>query len=487
MGDDGGTLSVMTKDTLGDSGFAQPGAAGGLEARAYMEIAESAASYAVRDTTKLMGCDLGKDEGACVKDFLPKFTKRVYRRPPTNEELDAVGAHHKRLRALPGSDAAGAVRGVIAALLQSPGFVYRWELGPRPAMKPVGGLIKLNAYELASRLSYFVTQSAPDSDLLALADAGKLGDPLVLQEQAQRLLKTPRAREMFRDFHETWLALAKIGAAEKDPTVYKGFGDEARVAMANESRLFIDHVMTEGDGKLDTLFSSSLGFVNSTLAKIYGVSGVTGAMHKPTMMNPAERFGIMTQGAFLASHAYPYESAPVKRGVAIREHLLCQAIPVPPAGLMIEPPPPNPNKSVREQFVQHSADPSCKGCHESLDPLGFAFESYDGIGKFRTTSGGKSVDPSGVLLGVGAGPVSFANTRGLMEAVRSSAEFKRCVTGTWMRFALARREGKADGGSLDAAFAAFQRSGFVIKDLVAATVQTDSFRFRTPSAGEALQ
>jgi len=287
--------------------------------------------------------------------------------------------------------------------------------------------------------------------------------------------------------HEQWLALGKIRGTEKDTTVYKGFGEELRSAMEGETRAFIDHVVFEGDGKLDTLFAADFSFVNAALAKVYGVTGVTGPAFRKQPLNPEQRFGLLTQGSFLATHAYPYDSAPVKRGVAIREALLCQSVPPPPNDVVITPPTPDPKKSMREQFEQHSTDPACKGCHQMLDPLGFAFENYDGIGAYRTTAAGRPIDAGGTLSGVGTATTSFRNLRELMTTVRGSQEFRDCVAGTWLRYAIGRRETAGDGASIKELRRAFAASGHDLRELIVAVVASASFRFRTPSAGEVLQ
>jgi hypothetical protein len=485
LGDTTDVTAELPVDTAGDTGFVQPGPVGALEARRFMDLAEGAAARAVRDLRALTGCEVA--DAACAKAFLPRFLKRAYRRPPTAEELAAVEAHHAAVRALPGQDAAGALRATLAAVLQSPSFLYRWELGPRRAPRPgANGQIALDDYELASRLSYFVVGTMPDEALFTAADAGKLRDPAALGAEARRLLATPAGRRMLRSFHAQWLGLGRILDLEKDTAVYKGF-EEIRRAMDEETGAFIDHVVFEGDGKVDTLFSASFGFVNATLAKVYGLTGVSGSTLRKQPLDPEQRFGIMTQGTFLATHAYPHDSAPVKRGVAVREALLCQTVPSPPRDLLVDVPEPDPKKTVREQFEQHAKDPSCSGCHALFDPLGFAFEHYDGIGRHRTMAAGKPVDASGMLIGLADGPKAFRNLRDLMNAVRASREFRDCVVGTWLRFALGRREGEGDAESLRALARGFEASGQDLRELVVALVQTPSFRFRTPASGEVLQ
>jgi hypothetical protein len=381
------------------------------------------------------------------------------------------------------------MRALLAAVLQSPAFLYRWELGPKKAPRPdAQGLIPLDDHELASRLSYFLTGSMPDQALFAAADAGQLRAPAQLATEAKRLLGTPRARAVARSFHEQWLGLGRIKKTEKDTAVYKVFTETVRAAMEDETRAFLDNVLFEGDGKLDTLLGASFGFAAGPLAKLYGVAGASdGAPMKRVDLDPAQRFGLLTQGSFLATHAYPHDSAPIKRGVAVREALLCQDVPSPPRDLAVQVPEPDLKRSIREQFEQHSSEPACKGCHALFDPLGFAFENYDGIGRWRTSSGGKVVDASGTLTGLAQGPRPFRDARELMAALRTSPELRACVTATWLRFALGRRDTKGDGATLEGLGKAFEASSHDVRELLLAIVQSASFRFRTPSAGEVLQ
>jgi hypothetical protein len=485
LGDDTHPGDDLPFDATGDSGFFQPGNVGQLEARRFMEAAEAAAARAVADLPRLLGCDPGHD--GCVSGFLQRFGRRAFRRPLAPEESAGLEAQYASARARPGADASTALRATIAAVLQAPSFLYRWELGARPAAARPDGVVMLTPHELASRLSYFLWGSMPDEPLFAAADAGTLAQPAELAAQARRLLASPRARDAVISFHEQWLDLSQVSSAEKDPTIYKGFDESVRAAMLAETRAFVTHVVLDGDGKLDTLMGASFSFLNDKLAKLYGVAGVTGADLRRQPLDPAQRFGLLTQGSFLATHAHPYDSAPVKRGLMVRERLLCQPVPPPPPDVVAQPPQPDPKVPVREQFVMHSAVPACRGCHQQIDPLGFAFESYDGVGRYRTVSGGKPVDASGVLTGLASGDSPFASPRELVDAVRASAEHRRCVAAQWLRHAIGRKDGAGDAASLDAAQDALARSGGDLRELLVAVATGTSFRFRTPSVGEVLQ
>jgi hypothetical protein len=170
----------------------------------------------------------------------------------------------------------------------------------------------------------------------------------------------------------------------------------------------------------------------------------------------------------------------------VREGLLCQSVPSPPNDVVVTPPAPDPRRTVREQFEQHASDPACKGCHELFDPLGFAFENYDGIGAWRATSGGKPVDASGILTGLAEEARPFRDLRDLMGAVRASRELRDCAAGTFLRYALGRRETDGDAATVDELRRAFAASGGEVRELLIAIVQSRSFRFRTLAAGEAL-
>jgi hypothetical protein len=494
----------LPHDARGDSGFSQPGPVGALEVRAYMDAAQRLARLAVDDGGASLGCDLtqpdalsanGGAEQDCVQIVVSQFAKRAYRRPLTAEEETSLRSLYDTLRTEHGYSSVDALQVLLRAILQSPNFLYRWELGPQPAVVESDGSVRLTAYELASRLSYFLRESLPDEALFARAEAGTLSQPQELQAEARRLLAEPKAMRALLGFHEQWLETEQLESLAKDPSVYPDF-ERLKVSMRQEVAAFIEHAFFASEPKLQTLFGASFTFANASLAELYGVELTETAEVNDGSMAPllsrvelpvGERFGLLTQAAFLSQHAYPYDSSPIRRGRMVREKLLCQVVPPPPPNLVINPPEPDPEVSLREQLNQHSSDPACSGCHQLIDPLGFAFENYDGIGRYRTTTSAGAVDSRGELTGLAGGTKSFNGAQDLTRLLFESDEFKHCVVRQWLRYGLRRSDGVFDGPALTEAYSAFEASDFDVRELLVALVQTRSFTTRAPALGETLQ
>jgi hypothetical protein len=255
--------------------------------------------------------------------------------------------------------------------------------------------------------------------------------------------------------------------------------------MIAESAAFAANAVIDGDGKLNTIFTSTSTFLDANLAKLYGVAGVTSPMLVPAQLNPAQRSGILTQASFLAYHASADETNPVKRGKLIADRVLCIETPLPPDDVP-DPKQPAPNLSVRERFAEHSMNPCAFACHNVLDPLGFAFENYTGIGAWQTMDGGKPVDASGTIKLDGQ-PKSFKNGLEFVALLGQSKQVGDCMARQFLRYALRRKETPGDEASLAAALAASAKQQFNLRELIVGLTRTRSFTHRTPSLGEVLQ
>jgi hypothetical protein len=363
-------------------------------------------------------------------------------------------------------------------VLQSPHFHYRAELGPVAAAAPAGASVPLDQHALASRMSYFLWSSMPDERLFALADAGALATPAQIAAEAERMVFDRRARDTVRSFHDQWLGLSRLAAIQKDPKLLPTFR-ETLDAMGTETRMFIDHVFTAGGGSLDLLLGADFTFANEKLAKHYGIPDVVGKEFRRVRLDPADRLGVFTQGAFLAIHSPPNGTSPVRRGKVILEHLLCAPPPPPPNALDIKPPEPDPKLQTREQFEEHVLDVGCAGCHRQMDGIGFAFEAYDTFGRRRTEEAGRPLDTSAKLPSVDGRALEIPHAAGLMKALSTSEQARRCVARHWMRFALGRLETPAEEPSLDAAYREFAASRHDLRRLMVAITKTPAFRHRT--------
>jgi hypothetical protein len=435
-----------------------------------------------------MSCNLAAtapaEQDSCVKAFIEKFGLRTFRRPLLESEKAELLALYRTLRATDaGVTMADAIAGLMKGMLQSPQFLYHWELA-EPAQKD-GDLVRFGAYELASRLSFFLWASIPDEKLLAAAAAGQLGDPRQLEAQARRLLADARARDAISDFHVQWLEIAGLPGLTKDES-YTKYNAAVGRAMIDETVAFAASVLhgPAATGKLQDLFTSTSTFMNGPLAALYGVKGVAGEQMVAAQVPAKERAGILTQGSFLASHADGDFSHPVRRGVTILRHVLCQEIPQ-PDNIMVPPLPERPQGvTTREFYSQHSKFAGlCAGCHDAIDPMGFAFENFDAVGQYRETEVGKPVDASGTLMLAG-GPVAFQNAVEMTTKLAQTTELRDCITRHWVRYLLRRQELREEKGSIDVMMKAFERSGWDVREMLVAITATRAFTHRQPFQGE---
>ena len=451
------------------------------DSRQFLDISDKVATAATADLSKLMpaGCaaPAANGEGACIGKFLDQFGLRAFRRPMSTDETARFTGLFTRLRGATVMAPYGeAVHDLLVALLQSPEFLYRWELNGAPIMD--GGLIKFGPYEIASRLSYLIWSSMPDDALFTAAKTGGLDKPEQIAAQADRMLKDDKARDALTDFHMQWLGIYGADELEKGE-VYTTYTPEVGKAMLGETAAFVDAVLgPQGSGKLEELFTSSSSYLNEALAKHYGVSGVTGANFRKVDMNPTQRAGILTQGAFLTKHSKEVESFPIARGVYFLRNVLCIDLPEPQIML---PPPPEQKMGVttRQLYEDFTKATACQACHAQINGAGFAFENYDAVGGWRSDEEGQKVDASGTL-NLPSGMISFKNAVELMKTVSKSAELRECVAKNWMRALLRREERPDEAGSLKDIGTAFAGSSYDVRSLIVALTKTKAFTHRNP-------
>ncbi len=492
-------LTTVPKGKIGTFSADQESAASGFlrggsvtaapDARALLLAAEELSAAALQQVPALLPCApvpaAAPEQDACADKFIAGFGRRAYRRPLTDAELeDARGLYRAQRAPDAGATFPQAIANVVTAMLQSPYFLYRWELGPAAPLKE-GQLIRFNQHEVASRLSYLFWSSMPDDKLFAAADGGKLSTPDQVAAEARRLLADARASDALNDFHLQWLSMGGLADMPKDPSL-TDYNPEVAQAMLKETREFVASVFLgpKADGKLETLLTSNASFANAALAKIYGLKDVTGNDLKPVTFDPAQRSGLFTQGTFLSVKADAIDSHPIKRGDSMLSKLLCMHLEV-PANIVIPPlPEPLPGQTTRERVSVHS-DSACATCHKLLDPIGFAFENYDAIGAYRTTDAGKPVDASGVFP-LGSGELKFKNAIELLPQLAKTPEVQDCMVTQWWRYALRRGELPSEEPSLKLVREAFQQSGHDMRELLVAFTRTRAFSHRKPSLDEVL-
>jgi hypothetical protein len=464
-------------------------------AEKYMTLAETVSRAATEDLSKLTSCKASMpaaERRACVRAFVGDLAKRAFRRPVTEVEVDElVGVFDEAAGLYADAESPEAtifregLAMVIEALLQSPEFLYRVELGEAvEALTTASGqrVKPLDSWEMASRLSFFIWGSMPDDELFGAAEAGALETKEQIAIQARRMLADPKARDAVTVFHRQWLDYDRLNNVTKDAALYPDWSPAIGALMQEEMQRFIGDVVFSGPGDLGTLLTADYTYANDELANFYGKSAASDAFER-IELDRDRHSGLLSMGAILSYYAHSNQSSPVHRGKLVREALLCDVLQPPPPGLVFEVPEPSPDATTRERFAQHSEDAACKGCHELMDPIGFGFENYDGVGRFRTEENGEPIDATGTLVDSDVDG-DFAGVRELSEKLLSSEEVKQCYAKMWFRFAYGRGETPADECSLDATAKTFDATGGNVRELLVALTQTDAFLYRIAREGE---
>lgn len=445
-----------------------------VEVDKYRDAAETLAARAVADLPKVLACDTkAMTEDACAAKFIADFGARAFRRPLKPVETAAF----MKLYAVGKEESfATGVRLVIEAALQAPSFLYQVEVGAGAGDGPR----KLDGYEVASRLSYLLWGTMPDPTLFAAVRAGKLAEPEGLQAEAMRLLASPRFLDAAATFFLQLLeveALARPGVVTKEPGKYPEFSAPLGQAMLGEIRSFVQHVFAKGDGSIEALLSAPWVFPTGPLSSLYGVSA--GTADTRVEIKDGSRMGLLTQAGVLASHpAVPTHFAAVLRGHLVRRNLLCSPVPPPVVAVEFNLPANADKLSQQELLRVHQENPTCKGCHQLMDPIGFGFESYDLIGRHRPkTADGTLVDTSGEIASSDVAG-RFADTRELITKLARSTDVRACLATQWFRFALARSPVPDDDCARMAVERALSDGAGDIRKGILALVASDAFRFR---------
>lgn len=442
----------------------------------HAEVAASLAASAAPRMGTLSSCDLAADAtDACATQFIQEFGLRAYRRPLAADEVSSYLTVYNAGRA--DATAQDGFQLLLETMLQSPFFLYHVNVGPSLTTSDTPTL--LSSYELASRLSYFLWNTMPDEALFTAAADGSLEDPGVLATQVDRMLADARAADAIPLFHRQWLGIGDMSEVVKDTALFPQFNQELVDAMLAETGRFADYVIRQGDGLLSTLFTADFTLPDAPLFDIYGITQPAGfTVGQTVSLNPAERSGLLTQPAFLATHAHQDQTSPVHRGIAVRENILCQPLDPPPANVNNVAPAVSTVTTTRERFEAHSNDPVCAGCHTLIDPIGLGFENYDTIGRYRTMENNQMVDATGEMLSVMddlAGP--FTGAVELSHKLATSREVADCVANQWFRFALGRIEAADDACSLQGIHDGFEASGGNVREMLKSIALSDAFKY----------
>ena len=423
------------------------------------------------------------EETACARRILLTLARRAYRRPSTEADLKDLLPFYERGRNEGNFDRG--IQSALERLLVSSQFLFRIEREPFDSAqgKPLmpGDVFRISDLELASRLSFFIWSSIPDDELLEVAAAGRLKDPKVLEQQVRRMLADARSEALVTNFAAQWLYLRDITAKFPDEILFADFDETLRTAMQRETELFISSVFRDNRSVLD-LLSANYTFLNERLARHYGVPNVKGSyFRRVTFPEGSVRGGLLGQGSVLTITSYSTRTSPVLRGKWVLENLLSAAPPPPPAdvpSLKTETAPGKP-LTLRDAMIQHRAAPACAGCHARMDPIGFAMENFDAVGRWRERDGEQPIDATGVF----PEGTKFEGIPGLKrELLRQPEQFAGTVAERLLMYATGRNLQYYDAPTVRAVMREAAPAKYTLSSLVFGIAKSRPFQMR--EAGE---
>jgi Protein of unknown function (DUF1592)/Protein of unknown function (DUF1588)/Protein of unknown function (DUF1595) len=418
---------------------------------------------------ELVPCVNGGDAD-CYETVARDLGRLAWRRPLLDEEVESLTSIAIQGQEWGDGDFPTGLKYEVAAILQSPNFLYVVEVG-QPTGE--GDIRELDQYELVSRLSFFLLGHTPDLPLLDTAEAGSLDSDDELRVLATELLERPAARDRLAEFYDELYRLRDLANKGKDAMLFPTFNAELAAAMRQETLLLIQNVVFEEQSSFLGIFDASYTFVNDELAQLYGMSPP--AFPWQIVQMPAEqgRAGILSQPAFLTVFSHPSVNSPTRRGLFVQERLLCTDIQPPPPEVMAMPPAPVDGQTLRQWLEElHNSNESCASCHGLMDPVGYAFERFDPIGQFRQLDNGLPIDSTGEVGGLG----SFANAAELATLVRNDPRTPNCVVRNLYRSTLGHQEGFDQAEGLALLDAGFAESDYDYKGLMVELTVNPLFR-----------
>jgi hypothetical protein len=428
--------------------------------RKWYAFAERASSAVAQNVVGHLACTAD----SLSKDCIAPIIEKMWRRPPQSAELEALLGVYSKAKM---SSASDGVRALFEAALLSPNFLFRSELGVGGAQ---GDVVPMTPFEIASALSYALTDSAPDAELVGAAKSGMIAEPAVRSRHIERLLQSPDGKKRVGDFFEQWLGIADLSSLEKDKQLFPEFTSALRLSALNETRSFALENVFSSRASFGALFDSNRSFVDSSLASLYGVAAPTGTQSVAVDLPRAQRGGVLTHVSVLSAYSHEADTGTVFRGKFVRERILCQSLPPPLDGLVPPERKPNEKKTTR-QLWEELTQGSCQSCHVLMNSIGFSFENYDAIGRFRTTENGITIDPTGTLDLAGDANGSFTSGLELSRRIGSSETAKQCFTQQYFQFLYGRAPVEADSCDVASAYAAFRQSGDQTLVLISSLLQ----------------
>ena len=422
---------------------------------------------------KLVGCKPKADlSDACIATFIQGFGKRAFRRALEDAEVQQWLQVAQDSAQLPGASAEQGLATAVSGMLQSPFFLYRVEINKLDA---ANGRLKYDGASMATRLAFLLTGHPPSDVLLEAGVSGQLDTAEGVKAAAAPLLNDPNALERMAAFFDEVSQVRFVSVVQKSPEMFPTFNAALQSSMLRATQLFITDIVLAPGADVRSFFDSDQTFVDAALAPIYGVAAPASGFAQLTLGASAGRAGILGQAAVLAGHSPSDRTSPTRRGVFISDSLLCQTPPVPPDEVITVTPPPDPTQTTRQQMAIHLANPSCRSCHELIDPYGYGLEHLDAIGKYRAFERSLPIDATGTLDGV-----AFDGAAQLGAVLAQSSRAMTCMVSNFYRSANGRIDATADAAQIDDLTRSLAAKRYVWRDLVADFVVSDAFRSAPP-------
>jgi hypothetical protein len=424
----------------------------------------------------------------CAKEVISKLSRRAFRRPVTDQDMESLMGFYQQGRETGNFDEG--IKAALQRILVSPEFIFRFEAEPAKT----GEVFRISDVELASRLSFFLWSSAPDDELMTLAVQGKLKDPAVLAKQVRRMLKDQRSKEFVSNFAGQWLYLRNLQSVIPAAEEFPDYDDNLRQAFRQETELLFNSIVREDRNVVD-LLTADYTFLNERLAKHYGIPGVYGSQFRRVSLGPDNpRRGLLGQGSVLTVTSLATRTSPVLRGKWILENILGTPPPEPPPNV----PPlkengPRPNDkgteiieypTVRQRMEEHRTNPVCASCHKMMDPIGFSLENFDAVGQWRTRDGGNPVDAAGQLVDGTKinGPADLRNA-----LLGYSDQFVRTVTERLLTYGLGRGVEYYDMPVVRSVVRQAARDNYRFSSLIIGIVESSPFQMKSKTASAVAQ
>jgi PAS domain-containing protein len=410
------------------------------------------------------------DTEAATRQVVQRLTNRAFRRPATASEIDRWVGMAQQVQA-DGESFEASIQVVLQGLLLSPQFLFRIEKQRNPTGS--SKYAQLDEFELATRISYFLWSTMPDDELFRLAAKKQLSDPQILREQIQRMLKDRRANQFVENFVGQWLQLRKLDEFQPSKQQFPQFNDALRNAMKRETFTFFASVMRNDESVLN-LLDSDYTYLNQALAEFYGIRGVEGEQFRRVSLDGTVRGGLLTQASILAVTSNPTRTSPVKRGKFVLDNLLGTPPPAAPPGVPELKEKGELTGTLRQRMEQHRADPACAACHQLMDPLGFALENFDAVGRWRLKDGVDDIDASGEL----PGGIKVEGAVALRKLLKDKYQdrFVRCLIEKTLTYSIGRGLDYYDLCAVEKIEQQLKQSDYRFSTMVYEIVRSDAFQ-----------